>query len=145
MEKPAVSDGYLIPDNFWQYPIRTQFFSLSQNHPVSVTMQNIPWVHVLVVGVLKILMGLVGLFLALNQLWYWLVAGTIVVASKDYMGALWVDTGCFYWDHFPRPAPNWRVCLTMPLTVENLPTVPGLQLCNSVLCGCVVLETYSVQ
>ena len=44
-----------------------------------------------------------------------------------------------------RPAPNWRVCLTMPLTVENLPTVPGLQLCNSVLCGCVVLETYSVQ
>ena len=43
-------------------------------------------------GLLEIL---VGLFLALIQLWYWLVAGTIVVASKDYMGAVWSDTGCF--------------------------------------------------
>ena len=35
-----------------------------------------------------------------------------------------------------RPAPNWRVCLTMPL--ENL------QLCNSVL-GCVVFATYRLR
>ena len=23
------------------------------------------------------------------------------VGSKDYMGAVWSDTGCFQWDHFP--------------------------------------------